>query len=232
MEYVTGIQTLSNLRILDLSFNSIRQLIDFGQYVPLLEELYVAQNKLRKIEGLHGLRHLKILDLGANRIRVIEGLSNNTELKSLWLGKNKIEAIEGLETLSSLEQLDIQNNRLTSLGEGLKNLSHLRELYLACNKIPTVTGLPQSEFLNTVDLSTNNVQSVEGIENFPSLQEVWLTGSALSSFEALTPFTKLPNLHCLYLEHSPIAKDFEYRKVLTRMVPTLEQLDATLVHRI
>ena len=33
-------------------------------------ELYIAQNKLRKIEGLEGLSKLRILDLGANRIRV------------------------------------------------------------------------------------------------------------------------------------------------------------------
>ncbi|RYG69626.1 leucine-rich repeat domain-containing protein [archaeon] len=231
IEYITGIQTLHSLRILDLSFNSIRQLVDLGRSVPRLQELYVAQNKLRKIEGLQGLPHLRLLDLGANRIRAIEGLENCTQLRSLWLGKNKIEQIEGLETLSELEQLDIQNNRLTDLGQGLVHLSKLRELYLACNKIPSVVGLPVPGVLSTVDLSTNNVQSVQGIEQLPSLQEVWMSSSALSSFDALTPFTKLPRLTCLYLEHSPIAKDFEYRMQLAKMIPSLEQLDATNVHR-
>jgi protein phosphatase 1 regulatory subunit 7 len=70
VEEIRGISRLNNLRILDLSFNSIRELIPLAQYVPLLEELYVAQNKLRKIEGLEGLVHLRVLDLGANRIRV------------------------------------------------------------------------------------------------------------------------------------------------------------------
>lgn len=71
IEYITNIHTLSNLKILDLSFNAIKQLpSDLGQYTPLLEELYVAQNKLKKIEGLQNLKQLKTLDLGANRIRV------------------------------------------------------------------------------------------------------------------------------------------------------------------
>lgn len=70
IEEISAISHLKNLKILDLSFNSIRELIPLKNYVPLLEELYVAQNKLRKIEGLEGLVHLKVLDLGANRIRV------------------------------------------------------------------------------------------------------------------------------------------------------------------
>ena len=42
---------------------------------------------MRKIEGLENLRKLRILDLGANRIRVMEGLAGLEHLKSLWLGK-------------------------------------------------------------------------------------------------------------------------------------------------
>ena len=70
IEEITCINRLSNLRILDISFNAIREMINFSEHVPLLEELYIAQNKLRKIEGLSGLVHLRVLDLGANRIRV------------------------------------------------------------------------------------------------------------------------------------------------------------------
>jgi len=56
--------------VLDLSFNAIREMIPLAGCCPLLEELYIAQNKLRQIEGLEGLVHLRTLDLGANRIRV------------------------------------------------------------------------------------------------------------------------------------------------------------------
>jgi len=231
IEEVVGISRLSNLRILDLSFNAIHEMYPrLVDCVPLLEELYMAQNKLKQIQGLEGLVHLRILDLGANRLRTIEGLETNITLRSLWLGKNKIERITGLETLVNLEQLDIQNNRLTTLGDGLCNLVKLRELYLACNRIPDVNGLPQGN-LEIVDLSTNGVQSLAGVESLTTLQELWLTSSALSSFEDLHCLTALPKLTCLYLEHSPIAKDFEYRIKITQMLPMLQQLDATLVTR-
>lgn len=68
---VEALKPLAMLRILDLSFNSLRSM-DFlsSCFFPHLEELYIAQNKLRKIEGLEGLPALRVLDLGANRIRV------------------------------------------------------------------------------------------------------------------------------------------------------------------
>ena len=104
------------MRILDLSFNAIRDMSAVAS-CPLLEELYIAQNKLRKIEGLIGMGHLKILDLGANRIRSMAGagLSTLVSLESLWLGKNKIGRIEGINSLKSLRKLDVQNNRLQSI---------------------------------------------------------------------------------------------------------------------
>lgn len=73
---VDCIAALRNLRILDLSFNALRSM-DFLKECdfPFLEELYIAQNKLRKIEGLDSTPSLRILDLGANRIRVSDYLS-------------------------------------------------------------------------------------------------------------------------------------------------------------
>lgn len=70
IEVIQNIHHLSNLKVLDLSFNAIREMISLASCCPLLEELYIAQNKLRTIEGLEGLVHLRTLDLGANRIRV------------------------------------------------------------------------------------------------------------------------------------------------------------------
>ena len=172
--------------------------------------------------------------------RKIECLNKCLALRSLWLGKNKIEEISGLENLIGLKQLDVQSNRLTSLGTGLNSLKNLSELYLASNQIKNVTGLPlfiedgsNEEFndvLNTIDLSNNGLSSIEGIQQIRNLEEFWMSGSGFDSFESLEPLSKLATLTCVYLEHSPIAKDFEYRKKLTQLIPSLEQLDASRVH--
>jgi protein phosphatase 1 regulatory subunit 7 len=232
------------------------------QCCPLLQELYVAQNKLRKIEGLDGLVHLRTLDLGANRIRVrhiahrlvafpchthtphlshhrdrdrhpqsMQGLETLTSMQSLWLGKNKIEEISGIGHLSKLRQLDVQNNRLAAIGAELMELTALEEVYLACNAIETVRGLPEGSPLSTVDLSNNPLKSLDGIESHPTLEELWMTKSALSTYDDLEPLRSLPALTCVYLEHSPVAQHPDYRQRLVALVPTLEQLDAIVLDR-
>lgn len=219
LRQIEGLEGLVHLRTLDLGANRIRvsffnlfSYIFLHNYCCFLPFFYTSC----------------VVVLVA---KVIQGLETNTSLKSLWLGKNKIEAITGLETLVNLRQLDIQHNRLTTLGDGLRHLSHLEELYLAWNSIPDLQGLPVPSSLNTVDLSKNQIASLEGVAEHTGLEELWLSYSLLSTFESLTPLTLLPSLNCLYLEHSPIAKDYEYRKTITKLVPSLQQLDATMVNR-
>lgn len=226
IERISCVERLQSLVILDISFNSIRDMSPVAS-LPLLEELYIAQNKLRRISGLENMKHLRILDLGANRIRDMDGLQNLTSLKSLWLGKNKIEHIKHVEQMTELTQLDVQNNRLTSL-YGLQGMVALEELYLAHNRILTMEGLPTSSTptLKTIDLSSNGVTTVEGIEAITSLEELWMSSSQIKEFDQLGPLLGLKHFTCIYLEHSPLAADFEYRMRLLKMIPTLTQIDA------
>jgi Leucine-rich repeat (LRR) protein len=133
-----------------------------------------------------------------------------------------------------LEQLDIQNNRLTSLDNGcLLSLHSLKELYLACNRIESIEEVfPIPSQLMIIDLSTNGLTTLTTAEHLTELEEFWISGSKFTTFDDLLPLTKLEKLKCIYLEHSPIAKDYEYRQTITKMFPTLTQLDATSVNRL
>lgn len=102
-----------SLRTLDMSYNAIRDMSPVRFCVTLdsnsiptsnLTELYLANNKLKTIDGLSGLVNLKKLDLGANRIRVMnsEELGGLVNLEELWIGKNKIEKIQGLQKVRKL----------------------------------------------------------------------------------------------------------------------------------
>lgn len=176
------------------------------------------------------MSRLRVLDLGANRIREMEELETLTSLESLWLGKNKLTAIQGVSGLAHLRQLDIQSNRLTHLSN-LHDLTSLAELYLAHNVIESIDGLPVDSPLSTVDLGNNKISSLEGIQAVRTLEELWMSSCSIDTFEALSPLTSLPGLTCLYLEHNPLSKDFEYRMRITQMLTSLQQLDATDVVR-
>lgn len=157
----------------------------------------------------------------------MEGLSNLRNLRSLWLGKNKIEKIEGIGGLTSLKQVDVQSNRLTAVS-GIDTLSELEELYLASNAIDSIAGIPQAGTLTTIDLSRNKLSSLAGIEVQTSLEDLWLSTNLFSTFDFLDHTKKLSKLTTIYLEHNPIASDFEYRLRVSAAMPGLEFIDATM----
>jgi len=82
--------------------------------------------------------------------------------------------------------------------------------------------------LNTLDLIHNKLTSTKGIpvESLPKLEDLWLSENQINSFEDLSHLGKLSNLQTIYLEHNPVAKDYEYRIRLGKIIPSLTQIDA------
>ena len=231
----------TTLRVLDMSYNVIRDM-EPVHLCPNLEELYLANNKLKVISGLKHLKKLRKIDLGANRIRVMpeEELSGLENLEELWLGKNKIESIGGLNKLTKLRRLDVQANRLTRVENLTAQIDTLEELYLAHNGIDEEgasceTGLALNfTALNTIDMSRNRLKSTKPFAHLLALEELWLSGNSIQTFDDVQHISVLGTrdgacLEGIYLEMNPVAGDFEYRKKLAQMIPSLKQIDANVI---
>mmetsp|Transcript_5243 Transcript_5243/g.11372 ORF Transcript_5243/g.11372 Transcript_5243/m.11372 type:complete len:500 (+) Transcript_5243:79-1578(+) len=226
-----------NLRVLDISYNVIR---DMGpvSLCPNLQELYIAQNKIKSITGIKHLKLLRKIDLGANRIRTIpeDELSSLENLEELWLGKNKIEQITGLSKLTKLRRLDVQSNRLTKIENLEAQVDTLEELYLAHNgidvdgaKCPSGLALPFTN-LNTIDMSRNRLTDASPFGHLATcLTDLWISGNQITTFEDIEPLQQLTELDSVYLEYNPVASEFEYRKKLAEMIPSLTQIDANMI---
>ena len=219
----------------------------------LLKYIDIAQNKIKSISGIRKLTQLKKIDLGANRIRVIpeEELLNLTLLEELWLGKNKIEHISGLAGLISLRRLDVQSNRLTSITGLLDTpiVSTLEELYLSHNAITdegAISGLLSSSsssnnnnddtttpspftMLTTLDLSRNRLTSTKPFAKLTTLVDLWISGNDIKTFNDIDELRLLTKLDSIYLEYNPLDKEFDYRKRLAEMIPSLTQIDANKI---
>lgn len=224
------------LKVLDVSYNGIR---DMGpvSFCPNLQELYIAQNKIKSIKGLKHLKFLRKVDLGANRIRIMDEdeLSGLVNLEELWLGKNKIEHIGGLQHLTKLRRLDVQSNRLTKI-ENLEALvDTLEELYLAHNGIDVEGALCESGLalpftqLNTVDMSRNRLTDTSPFAHLTSLTDLWISGNDIATYEQVEHLRGLTALDVVYLEYNPVASEFEYRMKLAQIVPSLTQIDANMI---
>ena len=61
-----------------------------------------------------------------------------------------------------------------------------------------------------------------------------MSENKVASFEDVQPLSRLgtrdgAELTEIYLEHNPIYKDFEYRKKLKEIIPSLKQIDANII---
>lgn len=175
-------------------------------------------------------------------------LLNLTLLEELWLGKNKIERISGLSGLASLRRLDVQSNRLTTI-DGLLDssvASTLEELYLSHNAITdegAISGLLSSSnddttsssssspftMLTTLDLSRNRLTCTKPFAELTTLEDLWISGNDVKTFNDIDELRLLTNLDSVYLEYNPLDKEFEYRKRLAEMIPSLTQIDANKI---
>jgi protein phosphatase 1 regulatory subunit 7 len=222
------------LKTLDMSYNAIRNMEPVS-LCPNLRELYLANNKLKTINGLGELKSLVKIDLGANKIRVMEGLDGLVNLEELWLGKNKIEEIQGIDKLTKLRRLDVQSNRLTIVANLETQRDVLEELYLGHNGItnegasdPTGLALNFTK-LSTLDLSRNFLTSTQPLAHLVTLSDLWLSGNKIETFDDISHLSTLTELDAIYLEYNPVADDFEYRKKVKEIMPSLNQIDATLI---
>lgn len=83
---VKGLETLTDLQVLNLSNNQINEIEGLDNLIKL-RELDLSNNKITEINGLKNLINLRKLNLENNRFINIKGFENLINLKDLSLGE-------------------------------------------------------------------------------------------------------------------------------------------------
>jgi hypothetical protein len=83
--------------------------------------------------------------------------------------------------------------------------------------------------LDTLDLSRNRLTDTTPFAHLTSLSELWISGNDIKSFKDIESLSNLTNLEGIYLEYNPVASEFEYRKKLAEIIPSLNQIDANMI---
>jgi protein TilB len=107
---------LSDLKEIALHQQDIEKIEVVGDMCRQLEILYLCNNYIGKIEGLHHLKNLQYLNLAVNNISYIEGLEGCEMLQRLDLTLNFITdmtCIGNLRANSFLETLHLIGNACT-----------------------------------------------------------------------------------------------------------------------
>jgi len=89
IQYLDGIEQLTELKTLHLNFNQIED-----------------------INPLNELTKLKTLYLSSNKVQNLDALSELTQLEELAIQKNNVQDLSPLQTISSLKTLHARNNNI------------------------------------------------------------------------------------------------------------------------
>ncbi|KAM3936118.1 toll-like receptor 8 [Leptodactylus fuscus] len=137
-------KNFSSLRILDISFNNLKQLSDiFVSNLPRnITKLYLNNNKLKLWDWkkLKHFKNLKFLDLSHNKLEEIKSnlFKYTSSLQKLLLRKNRISQLSAsfLYRTTSLTELDLSKNHIHTINKSvflLSNITFLKVLWLKGN---------------------------------------------------------------------------------------------------
>lgn len=121
----------------------------------MLEELYLSDNLISKIEGLSLLKELRTLDLSKNHIRKLRGLEEIESLRFINLSLNQIEKVwqlKYIELLPLLTELDLCFNPVMN-----KKHYRLQVLY----HIPQLRMVDGSEVLAEEKVKAENLHNCD-----------------------------------------------------------------------
>jgi len=104
---------------------------------PLLENLNLAFNRLRRVNPLPMLTCLTRLNLSHNELLDVERLGSLQDLQVLNLSKNRLTSVGSIAELQGLKELWLRDNQITELHalQGLSQCGSLKRLVLKPNPV-------------------------------------------------------------------------------------------------
>jgi hypothetical protein len=190
---------------------SIKMIPSCIEQLVNLEELYLGNTGVRKIENLEKNLNLNWLSLYGTGVKKIEGLENNVKLEDLALAGTDVSEIEGLENNVNLRWLGLSDTGVKKI-EGLGNNVSLKELDLSDTGVKKIEGLGNNGKLEDLFLANTGVKKIEGLKNNVKLKWLDLTRTGIKKIEGLG---KNVNLNLLNLYGTDVSESEcdDFRKV-------------------
>ena len=148
-----------------------------------------------------------------------------SELHSLHVtGCPSLDLGTGLQLAPWLKTLDLSfdyldDNAIIHSLPTLLTLHHLTLNFNHLQKIPSLAPSARSS-LKVLHLRQNQLESLRGLEELTSLEELDVAYNCITTSEAVSSLCSLPQLVRLCLEMNPISYSKEYRLIVLRRVST------------
>ncbi|XP_042312970.1 nephrocan-like [Sceloporus undulatus] len=170
-----------------------------------LSELFLSENQLSSVDGVHHLSSLTRLELAGNKLQTIP-LRLPVTLQKIDFSNNQIKKVQAQEfqNLQDLKHLFLDNNIVTIFEDGaLQKCTLLSNLALEQNLLHSIP-LRLPPMLARLDLKGNCIQRIreQELSHLQHLQVFNLRNNKLSTLDnSLLKY--LPHLRYLYLDGNP-----------------------------
>ena len=202
---------LSNLKLLDLSGNSISEINEnLLKGLSSLVELDLSKNKLQNIpETIQFLPFLEILRVSNNQLLSIpNGLGALTRLKKIYLNENAIQFLPPnvFSKMIGLEEIYLYKNRLENICDNnssiFDNMKHLKFLDIHSNYLTIFNIFTEMPILDSLLLSYNQIQYINGLDKCYNLTNLDLNNNKIMDFPS--DILKLKKLKTLNLQNNDL----------------------------
>lgn len=191
-----------------------------------LTSLFLINNGIQSITGIHYLTNLQTLNLSDNQIEDVTPLGNLTNLKYLYLDHNQIKDISPLANIgTNLFRLYLQYNQITDIS-ALASLSNLGELYIHNNQIRTLSPLTNLEKLGDLRIASNEINDVSPLATMNDFSYLDLADNHISD---ITPLANVNVSGHLLLDRQTITNEaIPYKNPLI-INNSITSIDGTLI---
>ncbi|GEP45661.1 leucine-rich repeat domain-containing protein [Brevifollis gellanilyticus] len=133
---LAGLESLPQLRVLDLSWTSVEDLAPLASltYLEVLDASYTFLSDIRPLARLSALRHL---DLSHTKVADLAPLQDHPALQVLLCYHTPVTTVAPLSGLPALRKLDLTQTQVTDL-EPLITLPALETLLCAWTPVETI----------------------------------------------------------------------------------------------
>ena len=230
--------TCAQLQFLEAQGNFLRTL-------PMLDckkmvDINFADNMIKHINQsfLHGMKHVRVLDLSDNMIEELnqDFFNTSVDMEYIRIGQNRITALPDLKVMQGIIVLNASYNRIRKIkADTFANQIDMDILLLNNNKITYIDPRAFSEHtdLKTLNLSRNRdlTEWVVPRHGFPhlailSLEELWGLHQVPSVFD----IPRIKEVHYTYGYHCCIWKDYVVKELDLRNIYVDEdEIDAQVI---
>lgn len=197
---LSGLETLSSIRSLDLSVNSISDLTPLMGCTKL-ETLHLQHNAVASFSVLSHLGELRYLDLSHNSLSDLTPVSSCVKLEHLNVSTNLLTKLSGIGKLTSLQALDASSNDLTTLS-GIGTCTALTNVNLSNNVLDNMDEMVTLVNAVNIDVSYNDILS---IPDFPDEAKLATFNGCHNFFEDVSGLGNLMSLNYVYLDYNNIS---------------------------